>query len=262
MLVYNVLGVMNMVRVPREISDSGIYHVMIRGVNRQNIFEDDEDRYRFIEILKHFKDVCKYELYSYCLMNNHIHLLIKELDDTISVAIKRISASYVLWYNKKYNRVGHLFQGRFKSEPVNNDAYFIMVLRYIHQNPIKAGMASNIRTTKWTSHHEYIKNGCLVDGDLALGLFSADRDKAIDLYIKYMSEENEDKCLDFEDNILLDDDILAYLKSLGVENISALQQMERNSRNDIIREIKELDGVTLRQIERVTGLSKSLIGKI
>lgn len=252
-----------MVRVPREKSKSGIYHIMLRGINKQNIFEDDEDKYKFLEILKHFKSICKYELYSYCLMSNHIHILLQELDDTVSVALKRISASYVLWYNKKYDRSGHLFQERFKSEPVNDEGYFIRVIRYIHQNPIKAGMVNNILEARWTSHYEYISEPNLIDIDLALGLFSSNRDNAIDLYIKFINEDNEDKCLDLEDKITLsDNDILNYLKSLGVQNISALQQMDIVSRNDIIKKIKKLESVSLRQISRITGLSKSVIGRI
>jgi len=251
------------VRVSREKSGSGIYHVMIRGINKQNIFEDDADRYKFLEILKYFKGICKYELYSYCLMSNHIHILLEELDDTVSVAIKRISSSYVMWYNKKYDRSGHLFQERFKSEPVNDDGYFIRVLRYIHQNPTKAGMTNNILEYRWTSHYEYMSKPSIINIDRALELFSSNRDNGIDLYIKYMNEDNEDKFLDLEHKIILsDNDILTYLKSLGVENISSLQQMDHVSRDDIIRKIKKLDSVSLRQISRITGISKSVIGRI
>lgn len=252
-----------MVRALREKSDTGIYHVMMRGINKQNIFEDDEDRSKFLEILKHFKCNSKYELYGYCLMGNHIHILIKEIEDSISDAIRRISATYVLWYNNKYGRIGHLFQGRFKSEPVDNDIYFIMVLRYIHQNPLKARMVSSLAKSEWTSYHDYISNANIIDTDFGLELFSSDRNNAMNLYIKYMNDKNEDKCLEFEDKIQLsDEDILTYLKRLGVSNVSNLQQMERNSRNDIIREIKNLEGVSLRQISRITGIAKSVIGRI
>ena len=260
---YNISGGIIMVRVSREMSRTGMYHIMLRGINKQNIFEEDEDRYKFLEILKYFKGICKYELYSYCLMSNHIHILLKELDDTVSIAIKRISASYVLWYNKKYDRSGHLFQERFKSEPVNDEGYFIRVLRYIHQNPIKAGMTNSLLETKWTSHYDYISEPNLVDIDFVLELFSPKRDKAIDLYISYMNEDNEDECLDLDNKIVLsDNDVLTYLRSLGVENISALQQMDLASRNDIIKKIKNLDAISLRQISRITGISKSVIGRI
>jgi putative transposase len=121
-----------MPRVARGRSSSGIYHIMLRGINRQIIFEDEEDKTRFLETLRKYKDISKYQLYVYCLMDNHIHLLVKESGETISEAIKRISSSYVYWYNTKYERCGHLFQDRFKSEIVENTTYFFTVLRYIY----------------------------------------------------------------------------------------------------------------------------------
>lgn len=77
-------------------------------------------------------------------MSNHIHMLVREIEESISNTIKRVSSSYVFWYNKKYERCGHLFQERFKSEAVESDEYFLTVLRYIHQNPVKAGMTKSI----------------------------------------------------------------------------------------------------------------------
>ena len=122
-----------MAKRARERSNTGIYHIMIRGINRQAIFEDDEDRMRFIDTLREYKDISKYEIYGYCLMYNHMHLLIKEIDESISLIIKRICSSYVHWYNTKNERLGHLFQERFKSEVVENDGYFLTVLRYIRE---------------------------------------------------------------------------------------------------------------------------------
>ncbi|WP_332310325.1 MULTISPECIES: transposase [Metabacillus] len=135
-------------RVARTKSSSGIYHIMLRGINRQTIFEDDEDKIKFLVTLKKYKEISKFQLYSYCLMDNHIHLLLKESGETISESIKRISSSYVYWYNNKYERCGLLFQERFKSENVENILYFLTVLRYIHQNPLKAGLAKTVFDSK------------------------------------------------------------------------------------------------------------------
>ncbi|MCJ7806540.1 MAG: transposase, partial [Clostridia bacterium] len=119
-----------MPRRAREKSSTGVYHVMLRGINRQNIFKDREDRQQFITTLVKYKKVSGYEIYGYCLMTNHMHLLIKEGGESIDRILKRIGASYVYWYNKKYARCGHLFQDRFKSEPVEDDQYLLVVLRY------------------------------------------------------------------------------------------------------------------------------------
>ena len=101
-------------RLRREKSKSGIYHIMIRGINRQTIFKDNDDRQRFLDTLNRFKFISNYDLYGYCLMDNHIHLLIKENTESISTAIKRISSSYVYWYNEKYDRIGTCFREDLK----------------------------------------------------------------------------------------------------------------------------------------------------
>ena len=122
-----------MPRSARKKSKTGIYHVMLRGINQQQIFEDNEDSEKFLQILKDCKAISEFKLYAYCLMGNHIHLLIHETEEPIEKFMKRIATRFVYWYNIKYQRVGHLFQDRFKSEPVEDDAYFLTVLRYIHQ---------------------------------------------------------------------------------------------------------------------------------
>jgi hypothetical protein len=96
----------------------------------------------------------------------------KETNESISDSLQRISSSYVYWYNLKYDRCGHLFQGRFKSETFENTASFKKVLRYIHQNPLKASLAKDIYENKWTSIHEYFKPNTFIDTQIPLLLFS------------------------------------------------------------------------------------------
>ena len=127
-----------MPRQARKKSNSGIYHIILRGVNRQQIFEDNEDYYKFLQVVEESKAISGFELFAYCLMSNHIHLLLKEIQEPIEQIMKRITTRFVYWYNIKYQRSGHLFQDRYKSEPVEDDAYFLTVIRYIHQNPVKA----------------------------------------------------------------------------------------------------------------------------
>jgi hypothetical protein len=129
-------------------------------------------------------------------MDNHIHLLVKETAEPISVGIKRICGRFVFWFNKKYDRCGHLFQERYKSEAVENDTYFLTVLRYIHQNPVKAGIVKNIPDFKWSSYHLYIGKPIITDSDFALSIFSPDRKKAIKLIVAFTNQQNEDVCLD------------------------------------------------------------------
>src|SRR5690554_1287672 len=129
-----------MPRRARQKSSTGVYHVMLRGINKQIIFHDQEDYKKYIQTIRDYKQLCEYEIYAYCLMNNHIHLLIKEGKEDLGIIFRRIGSKYVYWYNLKYKRCGHLFQDRYRSEVVETEHYLLTVLRYIHQNLVKAGI--------------------------------------------------------------------------------------------------------------------------
>ena len=127
-----------MPRKARLKSQSGIYHIVMRGINRQQIFIEDEDYHRFLQTLKYYKESSGYNIYAYCLMRNHLHILLKEGSEPLAQIMRRICGKFVYWYNQKYDRVGYLFQDRFKSEPVEDDAYFLTVLRYILPIPLRS----------------------------------------------------------------------------------------------------------------------------
>lgn len=185
-----------MPRAAREKSSTGIYHVILRGMNRQTIFEDEEDSIKFIQTLSEYQKKSGFKLYAYCLMGNHVHLLVKEEKEDLGITIKRIGASYVYWYNWKYERCGHLFQDRYKSETVEDDKYFLAVLRYIHQNPLKAKIVDELADYPWSSYREYLSKGKLIETDFALGLFSNDRVKAIEEFKEFHKIEEQVNCLE------------------------------------------------------------------
>jgi len=160
----------------------------MRGINRQNIFEDDEDYIKFLQTFEQYKEQCGYEIYAYCLMGNHIHLLLKIGHETLGQIMRRICRNYVYWYNNKYQRVVSLFQDRFKSEPVEDDTYLLTVQRYIHQNSLKANIVKVIEAYKWSSYREYTSEAKLGDINYILGILNTDREKAIKNFIKYNSE--------------------------------------------------------------------------
>lgn len=250
-----------MPRAGRKQSESGIYHIMLRGINRQNLFEDDEDRQKFSETLAFYKEKSGYRIYAYCIMSNHVHILMKEVKEPLSLIMKRISSSYVYYYNRKYNRCGHLFQERYKSETVDDDRYFLTVLRYIHQNPIKANMVKKLEEYRWCSYIEYTAGNKIVDTNFALELFSGNKAEAIERFVQYSNERNEDKCLEFEFAKRIDDiearDIIK--KIAKVNNINDIQGFEKERRNEIIKRAKEIDGLSIRQIVRITGISFNIV---
>ncbi len=248
-----------MPRLPRLKSESGIYHIMLRGINQQVIFEDEEDYSKFIETLETFKAVSKYKLFAYCLMSNHIHILLKVEKEDINVIMKRIAGSYVYWYNWKYYRKGHLFQDRFKSEPVESDAYFLTVLRYIHQNPLKAGITEKIDNYEYSSYNDYIEGeSSVVDTDFVYSLLSKEG------FIEFNNEANNDSCLDIDAQFfrLSDNDAKIIIRKVSkCENATEFQALEQEERDNCIRKLKS-NGLSYRQISRLTGVSFAIVRKV
>ena len=111
-----------MARCAREKSESNIYHVMLRGIDRQGIFLDDEDDLRFLSVIRQCHELSGFRLFAYCLMGNHVHMLLQTEREPIDLVMKRIGPRYSVWFNSKYGRVGHLFQDRYKSEAIHDDS--------------------------------------------------------------------------------------------------------------------------------------------
>jgi len=252
-----------MPRKAREKSESGIYHIMMRGINRQSIFEDEEDYEKFIETLGRYKDQCGYKIFAYCLMGNHVHLLMEVGQEPLEQIMRRICGSYVYWYNWKYQRIGNLFQDRFKSEVVENDAYFLVVQRYIHQNPIKAGLVNRIEHYKWSSFNAYVNRTQIVDREPLLGMFNENQKEAIHSFILYNNEVIDSQCLDVEERIpITDGEAREIIKEVcKICQAGELQNMESSTRNKYLKELKEQHNLSIRQIERITGINRGVILK-
>ena len=250
-----------MPRTAREKSESGIYHIMLRGINQQNIFEDEEDNKKFIDILERYKTEIGYKIYAYCLMGNHVHLLVKEGKEEFSNTMKRIGTAYVYWYNWQYGRKGHLFQDRYKSEAVENDRYFLTVLRYIHQNPIKAGLVKDIETYEWSSYKEYIGEKGIVDTDFVLSMWDTDRDKSIQSFIVFNAEISTDECLEVTEvrKTISDKEIKELVMDKYHLVLASLQNQQQKTQAEVLKYLKELDGSSLRQISRLTGFTVNKI---
>ena len=143
--------------MPRKerITQPGFYHVISRGVERRNIFIDGDDFDRFSAIL--FQAFKSYSiiLHTYCLMSNHYHLLIETKEPNISDGMKRVNSLYSIYFNKKYKRSGHLWQGRFASYYLYDDVHFWYVAKYIERNPIKANIVKQIDHYKYQSFFQW-----------------------------------------------------------------------------------------------------------
>lgn len=246
-----------MPRIARIHSQSGIYHVMLRAVNKQQIFFDEEDYAYFIGLVRRYKKNCDFILHAYCLMGNHVHFLIGVQDTPIDSIIKRIGCAFVYWYNAKYERVGHLFQDRYRSEPVEDDRYFLVVLRYILYNPIAAGLCNRLEDYSYSSAKEYIlSQPGITNTEYAYSLMPDN------LLRDYLRTPNEDCCMDLEEcpNKKCTDSAAKamILREFKTYYPQAGKKQDRKKLNESIRKLIS-EGVSIRQLSRITGLSKKII---
>ena len=247
---------------------------MMRGINHQDIFEDESDYWKFLKLLRmqtHPEDKQGHQLpahltlYAYCLMSNHVHLLVREQDEGLVAPIKSIAISYAQYFNYKYEHSGQLFQDRFKSEPVNDMGYFVTLLRYIHQNPVAAGIASTVGGYTWSSWCEYDDTKiCAVPvcttqhvlsriaKDDLVGLVKDPLPKALNI-LDYNNET---------ERRISDDQARQFLMELlDGASVSALQHYGKDERNAVISRLRAL-GASIRQISRLTGVSEGIVRNV
>lgn len=144
-----------MARMPRILAESNTYHIVMKSNNSEQLFFDDADYTMFLKSIKSACNEYDAKILAYCVMNNHIHLLIQFSDVNMSNVFKSFGASFAYKYNKKYNHSGSIFNGRYYSKAVDDEAYLLAVLRYIHYNPLKAGICDELGDYEWSSYNEY-----------------------------------------------------------------------------------------------------------
>lgn len=183
-----------MSRKPRLYYPGALYHVLVRGNAKQAIFLSDADMLQYQRYVAEGLSEHGHRLHAYCWMGNHTHMLIQAGETSISRMMQSITQRYTQWFNKKYDRVGHLFQGRYKAILVDADDYLLELVRYIHLNPLRAGLVDRLEQYRWSSHH-----ACLGDQELpwlttewVLQQFGEDLHAARTRYQKFLGQ-NPDK---------------------------------------------------------------------
>jgi REP element-mobilizing transposase RayT len=250
-----------MARYARTKSESGVYHAVLRGINRQSLFECDADYARFLEILSDVKALSGFVLPGYCLMGNHVHLLIHCAREPIGLVFKRIGVRYALWFNRKYARNGHLFQDRFGSETIDDDGRLLAALRYICDNPVKAGLCGRAEDYEWSSCREYVfrADGPTDTAD-ALKMFSADPAVAAARFKEFVRTETDERFLDAEDAAERSDDACRERakRLCGIGTTAQFQALTPAERDRNIRILRE-SGMSIRRISRLTGISVGIV---
>ena len=186
-----------MPRTARIAPQEFVYHILTRGNNKQDIFKDEEDFQKYIDILKKYKEKYHFKLYHYVLMTNHVHLVIETTEEGGELAqiMKGINISYAQYFKTKYKYTGHFWQDRFKSIIISKDEYLLACGSYVELNPVRAGMVKEPKEYLWSSYHAnaYGKNDYLVDEHIIYENLSSDEKvrKEYRKFVQQMLQKNE-----------------------------------------------------------------------
>jgi len=184
-------NVQKMARPLRLEYKGALYHVTSRGDRREDIFEDDEDRLRWLDNLAKVCSRFNWRIHAYCLMDNHYHIAIETAEANLSKGMRQLNGVYTQYFNRRHDRVGHVFQGRYKAILIDKEAYLLELARYVVLNPIRARMVKNINSWPWSSYLSMTGKDTTppwLETDWLLSHFSKQRKRAIKKYIDFVRE--------------------------------------------------------------------------
>ena len=250
-----------MARQPRIEVGGGLYHVISRGNNRRKIFRSHDDYLRFATILHQQKARLPFYLYAYCLMPNHFHLLIEMQDDPLSRIMQRVLTSYSQYHNRKYKKIGHVFQGRYKSILCQTDRYLGELVRYIHLNPVRAKMVKRPERYEHSGHRAYLglDKTRLVDTEPVLRHFGGTKRRAVEVYTRFVGAglgepSQEEYYRASEGRLLGSEEFLEEIRHRAGEHRSAGKGLERARAEDLLRAAERSSGL---RREELCGKSKN-----
>lgn len=256
-----------MPRKPRIISSTGIYHIILRSVNQQIIFEEDSDFQKFLFILSDCKSKYDVDIFAYCLMSNHIHLLLRSDSDTLSHFFLSLGTRFARWYNDKYTRYGHLFQERYHSKPVEDEAYFITSFLYIHNNPVKAGFCLSASEYRWSSYNAFFgEENAIINLSFPYNVFGDAENLQRLLSANKVSNTDITDLDEFDsissDHRLTNEKAIEKFKDISsLNNPFEIVNLPRNTRNQLLQKLRQ-NGLSINQIARITGISSSTVKRV
>lgn len=244
-----------MPRVARARSESGFYHVVAKGNGGQNLFEDASDYRAFLELVAAAAEKCDVLVHAYCLMSNHVHLLLEDQGGRLSDFMKSLVTGYAMRFNAKASHIGHVFQQRFKSQPIGSEAYLLQAACYIHNNPAKAGICSADEYL-WSSYHEYASG---VRGITTVSLI-LELCGGREAFRAFQAQGEGDYRFGQRSRIADGEAREVAQRILGDVAPGDVKAMERPRRNALLFDLKDA-GLSVRQIERLTGIGRGTIAK-
>lgn len=257
-----------MPRKPRIEFEGAFYHVIARGNQRQNIFNDESDCQKYLQLLNIYKKRYNYSLYAYVLMSNHVHLLLETKDVPLSKILQGIHQTYTMHFNRKNKTVGHLFQGRYKAILCDRDAYLLALLKYIHYNPVRTGIVTTPDKYLWSSHHAYsgkTKPNGLVDTGQVLSMFSEDKPLGRKLYHEFMNEgetvKTQEVYATIDQRLQGDEAFVELVQQKYAGEVSKEPQNKEYSLSEIAHVIKQCRGVILEQLRSAGKDRQTMFGR-
>lgn len=253
-----------MPRYARKRNEKGIHHVVVQGRRLEEIFRHKSDKDLYLEILFKYKAKTGIKLYAFCILENHVHLVIEETaEESISVFMRRIGVSFSYWYRLKYDlpRGEALFRGRYLSEPLQTEEEVLEVVRHIHQEPVRAGLTDRMEKYAWSSYRLYLIPGNLVDRRLVLDSlhFSGG-------YTTYMNQAEGEVHMLEEVPLKYgrSDDEAATLVQIRLQEIGcvSLNELEGEEKDNFLRNLKLVDEISIQQLSRVTGINRGYIHRL
>lgn len=253
-----------MCRRIRIVSATDMYHIILRSVNQQIIFEEAADYLKFLDVLKYCKKKYGFYVHAYCLMSNHIHLLMTIDSKVMASVFQSLGSIFVHWYNLKYKRFGHLFQERYSSYPVETLSYFLNSIQYIHDNPVKAGICRYATEYTWSSCRCYYgTENPLVDTDRADEIMET-RENLLHFFA---TNENEIMPEDLKDLRMIpagfiDEEALVIFQTVtACRSPSDFQILPKKKRDELIV-ILVKNGLSQRQVARFGGISLTTVQRV
>jgi len=219
-----------------------LYHITARGNRQEDIFEEDGDREKFLSILEEVCERFNCICHAYCLMSNHYHLIIETPDANLSKGMRQLNGVYTQSFNRAHNRVGHIFQGRYKAINVEKDSYLLELSRYIVLNPVRAEMVRTARDWRWSSYRAMIgqvNKPEFLETDWVLSAFSKRKSIAIAAYKKFVSEgKNQPSPWDsLKNQIFLGEDKFVERMQSLIDRDKELSEIPASQRRPVSKEL-------------------------
>lgn len=244
-----------MSRTPRKNKNGKIHHIIVQGINKEYIFENEKYKKYYIKQITNNEVL----IIAYCIMDNHAHILIcSDEINKISKYMQKINTAFAKFYNEEENRVGYVFKDRYKSEVITNSKYLKTCIAYIHNNPVKAGMVTHPKEYKFSSYNKYLEHQ-LVDRETINIVFGEIENYIIE-FVELHKIDEKIKFLDSVEKIDVKNIINNYIinKKTTIEDI----KKQKNEFNSMILEIIKNENISINKISNILGVSRTKIMKI